>query len=334
MSAVRWTRVVLALAVACALQGTGSIAARAATPIAPSKHTTAPTAPPSTTRVMKRFAPINMAGSHFTPTLAQAVAMAQQFDVVTALYFTFPPSYVAAMKAANPNLVVFVYVNGALAQATQGPASKKGYPLADYLLDAFGNPVRSITFGNYLMDVSNPDWIGRVGGQCASFLGVSHYDGCLIDVLGDSIFGRTYLTAVPVHASTGRPWTPVEWLGATGALAAAVRAANPTVPVAGNGLINGSKYFDPTAPTSTLLNGIALGQAEFWLRQASDPVNSYRPESDWKRDVDMIVNAESRGDGVLATTKLWLNPATVTDGQRQAWHKYALASFRGCHAFC
>ena len=62
--------------------------------------------------------------------------MAQQFDVVTALYFTFPPSYVAAMKAVNPNLVVLVYVNGALAQATQGPTSNTGYPVGDYLLDA------------------------------------------------------------------------------------------------------------------------------------------------------------------------------------------------------
>jgi hypothetical protein len=53
-------------------------------------------------------------------------------------------------------------------------------------------------------------------------------------------------------------------------------------------------------------------------------VNTYKSESLWKQDVDMLVNAQQRGSGVLAMTRLWV---TATAAQTLAWHEFALASY-------
>ena len=88
-----------------------------------------------------------------TPSLA--VQLAQRFDLVVGNPGEFD-SYTAAMRQANPRLVVLVSINAAYIQ----PADIGGYPEAQFAHDATGNRVRQqgpgpYKQGNYLMDVSN-----------------------------------------------------------------------------------------------------------------------------------------------------------------------------------
>jgi hypothetical protein len=75
-------------------------------------------------------------------TLERAVRTARAFDVVAGTRQTFSP-YVAEMKAANPNLQLFVYLNGVYAQFSEGSR----YPESWYAHDANGNRVQSRSFG-------------------------------------------------------------------------------------------------------------------------------------------------------------------------------------------
>jgi Hypothetical glycosyl hydrolase family 15 len=247
---------------------------------------------------------------------AEAVAQAQRFAVIGALRWTYRDD-VAQMKAANPDLILLAYMNATFAQRNEGTR----YPSSWYLRDANGRQVRSRNFGNYLMDPTDPAWIGDRVETCRRFLRISHYDGCLLDMLGSAPVHPGYVTAAPIDPSTGQPWNADAWLRATSALAGAVERGNPQAIVVGNGLQNGTRFFDRSAPSSVILEGIDGGIAETWLRDASQPITSYPDIEAWRASVEMLSATDA---DVFVMTKTWTNG---TPEQKEAWHRFAYASF-------
>jgi hypothetical protein len=267
-----------------------------------------------------------MITARFTFTLAQAVQIARKFDVVAAQVGSFKAD-VSAMKAANPKLVLLAYVEGAFDMTKTGTQ----FPLSWYAHDATGNRIQvSPTVcglnqgcGNWLMDLSNSNWVAMVGSICATEIVSSGYDGCYVDNLGDAPLYPGQLTSSPINPATSQVWTQAEWLAATTNIAANIETANPGHIIVGNGLFNGQGYFSKTAPTSQLLSGMSAGSAEMFIR-ANDAITTYKPETLWKQDVDMLVDAQQKGSGVMAMTRVWV---TATADQTAAWHQYALASY-------
>jgi len=271
--------------------------------------------------VLRRWAATNGGGPKAqNPTLAQALAVATNYDLVVATKTSFP-AYVTRMRAANPDLKIVAYLNGTYAQSDQGSA----YPDAWYARTANGAKVRSKKFGNYLMDPTSTGWIQNRIQTCKQYASSAGYDGCYLDMLGNATMGTNYVTAAPVNAATGKPWTSPQWIAATSKLGTAVVAATPTYLVVGNGIANGNQYFDPASgPTSSLLSGLAGANAQGFIRSESDALTNFRPVSAWKHDVDMLANAGPRGRFVMAMTKVD-KPGTAV--QLQQVHRYALASF-------
>ena len=283
--------------------------------------TTQATAQPApAANALKRWAATNGGGNAAqTPTLAQALAVATNYDLVLATKKSFPP-YLAQMRQANPAMKIVAYLNGTYAQSDQGSA----YPEGWYARAADGSKVRSKKFGNYLMDPTAAGWIQNRAQTCAQYAADSGYDGCYLDMLGNATMGGTYVTAPPVN-NAGQQWTRAAWIGATSKLGTAVVNANPTLLVVGNGIANGNQYFDPASgPTSLLLNGLAGANAQGFIRSESDALTNFRPVKAWKNDVDMLADAGARGRFVMAMTKVG-RAATAT--QLQQVHRYALASF-------
>jgi hypothetical protein len=252
-------------------------------------------------------------------TLTEAKAHAQRFDAITAV----PGAYqgmVPEMKAVNSKLRVLVYMNGTFAQKSQGTL----YPETWYLRDRYGRKVTSKNYGNFLMNPNNAGWQKERANFCLEQLQRSGYDGCTLDMLGSAPLDPGYLTALPVNPATGQVFTEAAWINATAAVARAVKAALGTRPVIANGLRSGPQYFAGSAPSEVLLDAADGGVAEAWLRAASWGITKFRDETGWKQEVDMIVDAEARGDAVYTLTKVW---ASGTAAQKDAWHEYALASF-------
>jgi hypothetical protein len=175
------------------------------------------------------------------------------------------------------------------------------------------------------MDVSNASWMQDRVSTCSSFAADSGYDGCYVDMLGASSVQAGYVSSPPVNPSTGQLWTASDWLAATSRLGGAVKSGNAGRMVVGNGLQNGRQYFATPGATSVLLNGIDGGNAQGWIRGASEAIDSFPSIVNWKQDVDMLVDAGARGKSVITMTKVW--GVTATQDQIDAVHRFSVASF-------
>ncbi|CAN5818123.1 hypothetical protein BH23ACT12_BH23ACT12_18370 [soil metagenome] len=264
------------------------------------------------------WSPENSANTH-RPSLAEAIEDAVSFDLITPLKGSYR-KFVPEMKAANPDLVLLSYMNGTLSQSTEGDV----YPDEWHLKDANGNRVVSESWGNYLMDPTSEGWITSRIAQATEFIEFSGYDGVIMDVMGTAPIGESYSSGVPINPVTGRPWTKAEWLDATSALAARVKSAVAPKIVFVNGLGSGPRYFNPEAASAKLLDGIDGGHAEAFLRNANEPISRYPTTKNWLKEIDMLVDVASRGKSVLTLTKVF---ADGTQTQKDAWHRYSLASF-------
>lgn len=246
-------------------------------------------------------------------TTAQAQEYARRMTVIVAMRGKFTKE-IAAMKAANPSLKVLVYRN-----ATFGG---KGYADNLYAKNKSGQRIYARKWPTtFLMNISSPAWASEVGRSCVELIKVSKYDGCFLDVLGSGPLMGNYLSSLPVTG--GKTWTHSQWINwADDITVAAKRATGKTV--MGNGLGNGRRYFSSTMSSKGLVAGNDGMEPELFVREAHSSVGSYYSEGTWKQDVDMMIDVQNKGSRVLSMTKLWTG---ATEAQKDAWHKYALATF-------
>ena len=154
----------------------GALVAVASAPAATAS--TAGFGSPAPGRPVLQWLPEEFATGH-TYTQAQAVTAATRYDVIVAYTQAFQP-YLAAMRAANPNLVVLAYMNGMFVP----PAQATSWPADWYSYDANGIKVQNAQNKNYLMNPTNSGWVQNRATMCANLLAQSGYDGCMLDACG------------------------------------------------------------------------------------------------------------------------------------------------------
>lgn len=254
-------------------------------------------------------------------TLDQALNAARTFDVIVGQPRTYDV-YAADMQAANPDLKLVAYMNGAYAQSSQATA----FPDDWYARDVNGAKVTSTEWGNYFMNVGHPGWVDRVSQECATRTATAGWSGCYLDMLGMGTLTAGYVSSPPVNPATGLVWTKPQLATAMSLLAARVQTVNPSRYVIANGLGSGTQYFQSTwGPTRKLLDGVPGGNAQGFIRGANAPITAFPTVKAWKMDVDMLVNAGTRGRSVFTMTRVWNTPATQEE--KDAVHRFTLASF-------
>ena len=249
---------------------------------------------------------------------AELTAMAKRFDVIAAMPKRFSPAQIRLMKAANPKLELAVYRN-----ATFGP----GNLTEDmYAHDANGERIHAIRWPTtYLMELGSAGWQRKVASSCVDQVRASGYDYCYLDVLGNApIISEGYINAWPVHPD-GTRWTPQEWITWTAQISQGVTNAMGRQQY-GNGYGAGWRYFHPKFASKPLYAPNKQVAAEGFVRSGRDPVTSWYSETDWKADVDMLVDTEKAGRGMMTITKIWTDTPTP-EATKDRIHEYALATF-------
>lgn len=273
---------------------------------------------PTTGGHIRTWQPEFMASSH-TYSRAQALAQAKGFDVIVAGLNLYR-DHLSAMRAANPDLVVLGYTNGGYSTKDKG----RNHPDSWYAHDKAGRKIKSVAFGNYLMNPSNGHWADLVGDRCVAAISATHYDGCFLDSLGPAALQPGYATGVPVNPATGKVWTQTAWMKATSSVARSVKARAGAKMVVVNGVQQGTEYFNSAGSTSGLTSAVDGAMVELFARAPFVPTSQFRSVADWKKDVDMLVDAGSRGRTLLCVTKAWVSG---TVAQENALHEYALGTF-------
>jgi hypothetical protein len=201
-----------------------------------------------TTAGIHLWAPMHEPGGRFD-SQAAAVAAARRYDLITIRPGQLD-GFAPAMRAANPGLEIYVYMNGSYLYKSQ----LGDVPASTLARTADGALIQSNGWGNYLGKPSNPGWITFKQHECATDIAISAADGCYLDMLGAAPTMSGYDTGLPIDPATGLVWTTVDWLTDTSALAAAV-AGYSGRPVLSNGFGNGRRYFGGWAPSRILLDG-------------------------------------------------------------------------------
>ena len=244
------------------------------------------------------------------PTRVEAVARARQFDVITAGVYQYR-EHVAAMKAANPALVLNVYANGTHTRSTTLPEGQ-------YCLDGAGDRITTtgLWSGNILMNPAHAGWRATLLDQVKTSLQTSGYDGAFLDVLGRGslLFG---VTGRCIDPRTGREYTPADWERDTSALAGYIREQTHRDVVA-NGASRGQIYFGSPA-SAVIAAGVDGGLAEGFTRYGAT-FDGFYSEGQIVKDLEMVGDAPSMG--VLA--KDWRDVSAATKDQAM---RYAFAVF-------
>jgi hypothetical protein len=252
-------------------------------------------------------------GSHtVVTTVAEARTVARRDDIVVGVsrYGT----YLRAMKATKPGILVAEYHKGTVVKSDFAWV-QANHP--DWLLrDANGNLLES-TWGGYLINPALPA-VRTWEADYARSQQAKGWTAVYLDSLGTMAFYG--FPAHPINPQTGSEFTVTEWLSATTGLAAAARSA-VRIPVIGNGLNNGTRYF---ARTHVLVGGLDGGVFEGCFRDATDPAGAWPSATDWLNQVKAIADVQAKGRLAFCMTKLW---TVATTAQRHRWRNFTLASY-------
>ena len=244
------------------------------------------------------------------PSTAVAVARARQFDVITAGAHQYRAN-VAAMRAANPSLVLYAYVNGTHTRNTT-------LPEAQYCHDATG--ARIVTGGlwpgNILMNPANQGWRTTLSAGVTTALTQSGYDGAFLDVLGRGAL-QYNTSGHCIDPRTGRAYTVADWERDTSELARSIKDLSGR-PIVANGAGRGTIYFSPP-PSSVIAQYADGGLAEGFSRNGAF-FEGYYTESQLLKDVDMVADAPV----MHVLMKDW-RPVTQETKDREM--RYAFATF-------
>lgn len=265
--------------------------------------------------------------------LAQAESLAKAHSVISMRSEQLGP-WGPAMHAANPSLRLYVYLNGMFAQAPEGDR----FPKAWYMKDRKGHRIRSRGWGNWLMDprgraaftaygMTFQSWKDYVAERCRLLVAGGQFDGCFLDMLGSAPIwpGYNQHGRVPARGSRGLPFSAARWFTIITGPVAKRTAEVAGVPVYGNGIGSGARFYGGNlGPSKLLLSYAARGDAETWLRTPNQSIAALPSGADWRTEVQMIADSSAAGRPVNATVKTWVK---ATDGQKARWRRYGLASF-------
>jgi hypothetical protein len=256
------------------------------------------------------------------PNLATAQLIASKFDIDVANVDTNPSTnqittdryngFLPEMRAVNPQFKAGPYTKTAVINEGQS------YYPNDYYAHDCPWPT-----GAKINQFSSSIWVGQpsvVGGQSSfvdprgwtahsfkeqrardSWAIVDRYNtvegtGSIPDplqfVYGDSMGTSSFKSQC--DPATGSPYTKAQWVDLVQTIGDELRSRGGGRPVFANGLISGASYFGGGGGQD-LLNHVDGGLAENWLRNNMTSLTSFHTETGWQQDVDMVIDANTRG---------------------------------------
>jgi hypothetical protein len=252
---------------------------------------------------------------------------------------TVEDTFLDEMKAANPGLKIYRYLN-----AIYDP--NPHFPESWYMHDRHGHRLFNTMWRNYLMDprstapfvekgVTSNGWVEYLANlfrrDDARFPGVFN-GGVWLDDVGGTPHVVDIVTGQPaqaVRSGSGELWDTRAWyeltLGAASRLQKYVGRG-----MFANALMSSNCYFSgcggpvPTREFLSSANALDGSMAEAWLRAWYDPFPRFPSVAAWKQNVQLLIDADRHGRAIQVMTAI---PAGASTEQLDQWRLYSFASF-------
>jgi hypothetical protein len=250
-------------------------------------------------------------------TQSDAVSAAKMSDVVYGLAVQIK-QFGAAMRQANPNVALYVYVNGELAQSKNCST----YPASWYLYDKSGNKVKSPNGNCAMYPLSKTLWNGYAGWVdyvkhlCAQQLATAPLaNGCFVDQISSAL-NSSWASALPVDPATGSLYTMPTWMNQMGSIGQAIQQFTGK-PVIGNSYEGGARYWG--MPTNIVNTYTVSGfESEHFLNANS---TQWTKQSYWTRNIDMMIDAQAHGKRINVG---FTDAPSTTE---ETWRQFVTASY-------
>lgn len=181
------------------------------------------------------------------------------------------------------------------------------------------NPKRA-----YVMDPGNAGWRNWLANKAQQYVDYG-FDGLFLDLVTASYWGGW--DSYPMNPETGLLYTNSQWREKLVSLVDVVKLKIGNKTLIFNGLNTGKEYYNNNNP-APLDEANADGMMiEGFLRWSSDAVGQPRSETDWKKDVDLLVKTGSLGKVVCVNSAIDGVEPAPSDEEIEELVRYLFASF-------
>jgi len=152
----------------------------------------------------------------------------------------------------------------------------------------------------FVMDPGNPGWRDWLSGKDKQFTDYG-FDGIFQDLV-TPIYWISGWDSYPVNPRTGQQYTNAQWRHDLIGLMSTVKQKLGNKLLIFNGLNTGNEYYgnnDPDPLDSSSADGLMI---EGFIRWVSDPLSSYRSETNWKKDVDLLAKVSAANKIIMVNT--------------------------------
>ncbi len=253
------------------------------------------------------------AGSEFTD--KRLAVLAVNYPVLGDHFATLSLEQIKTLRKINPNIIILRYMSAAAGYQVIDNKFKLAHPEI-FLKNPDGSLHRGLLSPDdeLVIDPANGFWRETLANAAREAVATEGYDGVMIDQL--VMVNRLYNGFNGVNLATGNAYTTEEWRDAMYDLLAEVKQAmGPDALLVGNSIRDGPGYYAEGAGRFlAVLDGVV---AEGYKGPLSRDTLFYPKESEWIKNVDVLVDVQSQGKYFLAIAKYDKNRVTSQEDLSQ-----------------
>ena len=252
--------------------------------------------------------------------------IASHFQIAIDNRYAFNSSAVQRLHQLNPQIKALKYLNATVVGDNEPYYLEIKVHPDWFLLNASGKRVNVYENPHrFPLDPGNSGWQDYIAKKAYERINSSNYDGIFLDVVLPYLkVGLGNFDSKPVNPRTGKEYTSEQWARDQDQKLEKIKKKIGNKLLISNGVGWGKSYYEYNGEIFfDTVDGIMV---EGFVRWGSTPLNVFRSEKDWKSDVDMLKEIDSKVKIVLVYTK-FLDTLPGTPEQKEDYRLYSLTTF-------
>jgi len=256
--------------------------------------------------------------------------LASKYDAISDRRVDFTPAQIKKLKEFNPSITVIRYVNFSSIFSTGGLSSKSDRQKLIQenpemvLKDNSGENEPALWGGGsgVTMDPANTKWKEFLSSESYEIVNEKGYDGIMADVV--LMANKLPNKFGGINPKTNKVYTTEEYRGAQYETLKAVKQKIGGKKLIANNIRFGKAYFEEGSSRFLEVTDGVVSEEFRGLTKMS--LDQYFPEDDWEKDVEMLLDVQSKGKSIMAFVKYDKNTAS-DEKKLTEYNRFMLATY-------